>query len=144
MGIGVSNQAPANQQTPALLHRFLGIGLILAGGALIAARHFAFGSGPPETPTVALVLTALAATQAAAALMLLKRLVPPRKPGQLPTEYWTDSAVTGPALRFWFILEGAGVIAAVAYFLGGGPAAAAVLTIALVTFWLNGPRALTD
>ena len=87
------------------------------------------------------MLTVLAATQAAAALMLLKRLVPPRTPGQLPNQYWTNAGVTGPALRFWFILEGAGVLAAVAYFLGGGPVAAAVLTITIVAFWLNGPRA---
>jgi hypothetical protein len=44
------------------------------------------------------------------------------------------------ALRFWFILEGAGVVASVSYFLGGGAIAAALIVLAVAVYWFNGPR----
>lgn len=89
----------------------------------------------------AYALSGVSFLMSAAALLFLKPLVPDRKTGQTPAAYWADAAVAPKALLFWFVLEGAGVLASVAYFLGGVLVAAAVLTIAIVAFWLNGPRA---
>ena len=73
------------------------------------------------------------------ALLFLKPLVPRRRGGQTVAAYWTDSPVAAKALRVWFILEGAGVVASVAYFLGGGPYAAVVIVAAAAAYWMNGP-----
>ena len=43
------------------------------------------------------------------------------------------------ALFVWFILEGAGVVASVSYFLGGGAYALVVIAAVVAAYWLNGP-----
>jgi hypothetical protein len=41
----------------------------------------------------------------------------------------------------WFILEGSGIVASVAYFLEGSPIAGALALGVVAAFWLNGPGA---
>ena len=72
-------------------------------------------------------------------LMFLKPLVPRRGAGKPLAAYWADPAVAPTALRVWFILEGAGVVASVSYFLGGGLIAAALIVLTVAVYWMNGP-----
>ena len=65
--------------------------------------------------------------------------MPRRRAGQTEAAYWSDTATAAKAYRFWFILEGSGVVASVSYFLGGSPYAAALMAIAIAAFWMNGP-----
>ena len=41
----------------------------------------------------------------------------------------------------WFLMEGAGVMSAVGFFLTGAPVSAVAIAFAIVVFWLNGPGA---
>ena len=128
------------QATPALLHRFLGIGLLIVAAALIITRQSgAVAESEPGSLLPAYVISGVSFLMCAAALMILKPLVP-RREGKTREAYWTDRAVAGKALSFWFILEGAGVMASVSYFLGGGMIALALIILAVGVYWLNGPR----
>ena len=123
---------------PALLHKLLGIGLAIMAVAMIIARH-SVGDSPHGSALPAYAIAGVSAVMLGAALMFLKPLVPRRRAGQTVAAYWTDPAVVPKALLVWFILEGAGVLASVSYFLGGGPYAAAVIAAAVAAYWMNGP-----
>ena len=60
---------------------------------------------------------------------------PDRSPGQSVDEYWSTPATVASIMTVWFLLEGAGTIAAVGYFFSE-PATGA----AIVAFWLCGPN----
>ena len=130
------------QQTPAtgpvLLHKLLGVGLVIVAGAMIIARHSA-GDSPQGSRMPAYVIAGVSAVMLGAALMLLKPLVPRRKTGQTVAAYWGDAAVVPKALLVWFILEGAGVTASISYFLGGGAYALVAIAAAVAAYWMNGP-----
>lgn len=134
---------PTSQANPALLHWFLGIGLVLVVAALVTARQMGIGTGDADASmrTVGYALAAVSFVQAAVALLLLKPRVRARGPGQSPAQYWADRNVAAAAFRVWFLIEGAGIIAAVGYFLSGVPTAAALAGLSAAVFWLNGPRA---
>ena len=132
---GVSPQ----QANPTLLHRFLGIGLLIVAGALIITRQSAaMAESEPGSLLPAYLIAGVSFLMCAGALMILKPLVP-RREGKTREAYWADRSVAGKALTFWFILEGAGVTASVSYFLGGGMIALALLVLAVAVYWLNGP-----
>ena len=130
------------EANPALLHRFLGIGLVIVAAALVIVRESTMTGESAQgiSPLPAYGAAGAGAVMMAAALMLLKPLVPRRRAGQTTTAFWSDPATAAKAFRFWFILEGAGVIGAVSYFLGGGPYAAVIIAAVVVAFWMNGPR----
>jgi hypothetical protein len=132
--------APPNPANPALLHRFLGLGLLIVAGALIIARQSA-GMAEPEPGSLlpAYIISGVSFLMCAGALMILKPLVP-RREGKTPEAYWADRSIAGKALSFWFILEGAGVTASVSYFLGGGTIAVGLILLSVAVYWLNGPR----
>jgi hypothetical protein len=134
----IGTPTPPNQANPALLHKLLGAGLVIMAVAMVIARH-SVGDAPEGSRMAAYVLAAVGAVMLAVALMFLKPLVPRRHAGQTVAAYWTDPAVVPKALRVWFILEGAGVLASVSYFLGGGPYAAVVIAAAIAAYWMNGP-----
>jgi hypothetical protein len=134
----VNSGRASAQANPALLHKLLGIGLVILALAMVIARHSA-GDSPDASPLPAYAIAGISLVMLGAALMLLKPLVPRRHAGQTVAAYWTDPAVVPKALRVWFILEGAGVMASVSYFLGGGPYAAVVIAAATAAFWMNGP-----
>ena len=70
---------------------------------------------------------------------MLKPRVPGRRPSQSIGEYWSTPDVTAKVFLVWFLMEGAGVLGAVGYFLTGAPLPAAAMLLAIVVFWLNGP-----
>ncbi len=44
-------------------------------------------------------------------------------------------------VNVWFLLEGAGTLAAIGYYLTGQPLAAAATALLLMVFWTCGPNA---
>lgn len=135
------NEGKPAQASPALLHRFLGLGLAILAVAMIVVKS-ATGSGdsPDGTLLPAYVVAGVSFLMCAAALILLKPLVPRREAGQPREAYWADATVAAKAMRVWFILEGAGVMASVSYFLGGGLISAALIALTVAVYWMNGPR----
>ena len=47
--------------------------------------------------------------------------------------------VTASVFLVWFLMEGAGVISAVSFFLTGAAVSAAAMMLATAVFWMNGP-----
>jgi hypothetical protein len=126
------------QAGPPLLHKLLGIGLVIMAVAMVIARH-AVGGSSEVSRLPAYTIAGISAVMLGAALMFLKPLVPRRRAGQTVAAYWADPVVVPKALRVWFILEGAGVLASISYFLGGGPYALVVMAAAVAAYWMNGP-----
>lgn len=133
-------QTSPSQGNPAQLHLFLGIGLVVTAGALGVTRYLTSGLTAEPVTLITYILSGVSAAMGVTAMMLLKRQVPERRPGQTAAQYWVDQKNAGPAMLFWFILEGSGIVASVAYFLEGSPIAVALVAFAIAAFWLNGPR----
>lgn len=132
---------PPQAGNPALLHRFLGIGLVITGIVLIAVRRFAaVAESQDDQVLFEYVFSAIGVTMVGTALLHLKPQVPARRSGQTTAHYWADKQVTARATLVWFILDGGGIVAAVGHFLSGGPISAAVWMAAAAAFWMNGPR----
>jgi hypothetical protein len=134
----IGTPTPPNQATPALLHKFLGIGLVIMAAAMVIARR-SVGDSPQGSNLPAYAIAGVSAVMVGAALMFLKPLVPRRRAGQTIAAYWTDRAVIPKALLVWFILDGAGVLASISYFLGGGASALVAIAAAVAAYWMNGP-----
>jgi len=133
--------APPRQSNPAQLHLFLGIGLVVTAAALGVTRYLTSGLAPDPASLITFIMAGVSVSMAGAALMFLKGQVPEPRGGQTSAQYWADPKVAGPAMMFWFILEGAGVVASVGYFLEGSAIAALLALFVIATFWMNGPRA---
>lgn len=139
MTSSVTRPPQRQQANPALLHRFLGIGLVILAAGMVIVRYAGGIDAAPDTLLPAYVTSGVSFLMCAAALMFLKPLVPRRGAGKPLAAYWADPAVAPKALRVWFILEGAGVVASVSYFLGGGLIAAALIVLTVAVYWMNGP-----
>ncbi|HET9193364.1 MAG TPA: hypothetical protein VFO21_10820 [Vicinamibacterales bacterium] len=133
-----TRQPQTSQGNPALLHKLLGVGLVIMAVAMVIARH-AVGDSPDGSNLPAYAIAGVSAVMLGAALMFLKPLVPRRRAGQTVAAYWADPVLVPKALRVWFILEGAGVLASISYFLGGGAYALVVIAAAAAAYWMNGP-----
>ena len=143
--MSTAGTGPPPQPGPALLHRFLGIGLVMLAAAMVIVRHAGgIEAAPEDTLLPAYITSGVSFLMCAAALMFLKPLVPRRGAGKPIAAYWADPSVAPKALRVWFILEGAGVMASVSYFLGGGMIAAALIVLSVAVYWLNGPRVFAE
>jgi hypothetical protein len=135
-----------NTQTPAtvpLLHRFLGIGMVVL--AVVFTGMFAVGIGPLiKEPglerQLAWIMTGISLALGATALLVLKPRVPERRPGQSVQEYWSNVEIASKAMTTWFLLEGAGVLAAIAFLLTGLSAAGLVMAVTIAAFWMTGPN----
>ena len=128
-----------------LLHKFLGIGMVLLAGAFIVATSMGFAplllEGDDVTQVLAYTLPAMSTILVVAALFVFKPRVPERTPGQTVDQYWATPDVAAKVLLVWFVLEGGGTLAAVAYLLTSAIVAAIVMGAAIVAFWLCGPNA---
>jgi hypothetical protein len=134
---------PTQAATPALLHRFLGIGqlaMTVTFAALVAA-----GAVPlleaDEASTVAYAMAGAAALMIVVALVGLRPRVPERLGGETTEAYWARPGVAAAATRVWFALEGAGLLAGVGFLLTACVAPAVVMGAALVAFWMTGANA---
>jgi hypothetical protein len=133
-----TRQPQTPQAGPALLHKLLGVGLAIIVVAMVIARH-SVADSPDASRLPAYAIAGVSAVVLAAALLFLKPLAPRRRAGQTLDAYWADAAIAPKVMRVWFILEGAGVMASISYFLGGGPYAAVVVAAAVAAYWMNGP-----
>jgi hypothetical protein len=131
----------------ALLHRFLGIGLLGLVAVQIALTYA--GVVPlldreGSSSTIAYVLAGIGLAQIAASILALKPRVPERRSGQTVEQYWSTPEVVQAANLTWFLVEGAGVLNVVGFFLSGQLISLIVQATALVAFWLCRPAALAN
>jgi hypothetical protein len=133
----------ATPATVPMLHRFLGIGLMTLAAALLLLKYFGIAPGlraDSVTKLIAYSLSAVAVVLAVVALVVFKRRVPERSAAQSVEDYWSAPEVGSKVLPVWFLLEGAGTLAAVGYFLTGEPVAAVAAGVLIGAFWWHGPN----
>ena len=136
----------ATQASPALLHKFLGIGLGVVAVVFLVLRSRGIPEvlpPGPATTTLAYGMCAIGVVMAAAALLFMRRRVPVRRPGQSEEQYWMRPDVVTAVLPVWFLLEGACIIAAVGYLMTAAPVTAVMAGVLMGVYWLNGPSSLT-
>ena len=132
--------SPTSQANPPLLHRMLGIGMVILAAVIVILRQTVM-SGPIDEGLLfpAYVVMGASALMIATSLMMLKPRVPRRRAGQTRDAYWADVNTARQAMLVWFLLEGSAVLASVAFFLSASPIAAALIVAGVVAFWMNGP-----
>jgi hypothetical protein len=117
-------------------------------GVMIVLRSGDLGPRFPDINQVlgyllsALSFVLVAVALVAVALLLLKPRVPARGPRQSLEEYW--SSATRTILPMWFVMEAAGMIAIVGYYLTGQALAAVAIGISVGAFIWYGPKAFAD
>ena len=123
-----------------VLHRSLLTSLLLVTGVLVVLRSGDTGASPlGANHLLGYLLSALSFTLVGVAVLFLKPRVPVRRERQPEEEYW--SSVTGTILPMWFMMEAAGVIAVVGYFLTGMTVAAVAIAVSIGLFIWYGPKA---
>lgn len=126
-----------------LLHRILGVGLLVLAVVFAVVRSRTGSLIPPGDPAGSMILyvfAGLALIMVAVARLVLKPRVPSRRLGQSADDYWSQPAVAQRVFAVWFTLEGAAIMTLIGYFMVGSSPAAVVASLAAITFWLNGPR----
>ena len=126
-----------------VLHRSLVTGLLMLTGVMIVLRSGDMGprsSGANQM--LGYVLSALSFVLVAVAMLLLKPRVPARGPRQTIEEYW--SSAMSRILPMWFVMEAAGLIAIVNYFLTAQTVAGVAIGISIAAFIWYGPRAFVE
>src|SRR5687768_11242544 len=101
--------------TAPLLHRSLGVGLVMLAAVIAFIRYRGLAPTlPPDSITLILyTLSGLCVVLMAVALFVIKPRVPDRRPQQSVEEYWSTPEVGAKASLVWFLMECAGMIAAV-------------------------------
>ena len=126
-----------------LLHRFLGIGLLILAVVIAVVRSRGGSLLPADAVAANMVMyifAGIALIMVAVARLWLKPRVPTRRLGQSTDDYWSQPAVAQRVFAVWFTLEGAAIMTLVGYFMVGSSLAAVVASLATIVFWLNGPR----
>jgi hypothetical protein len=118
----------ATQGSPQLLYHFLRIGL----KPLLPAD--------PASDLVAYVIGGIAVVLVLIGVFVLKPAVPARRAGQTSAEYWAAPKTVQKAMSVWFIVQGAGTLAAVGFLMTGHAVAAAAMILAIAVFWIVGPE----
>jgi hypothetical protein len=133
---------------PVLLHRFLGIGLAALG--LTFAVLTAVGVAPllPQHDEGARIIgyaaSGLAVLVILAALLVFKPRVPERPERQAVVDFWSTPLVVQRVMRVWFLLEGAGVLAGIAFLLTGDLVPLLTMAVAMVLYWICGPNRFAE
>ncbi len=128
---------------PPVLHRSLLTGQLILTGVMVVLRSGDMRAQVSDNnQMLGYGLSALSLVLVAVALLVLKPRVPVREARQPVEEYW--AAVTRTILPMWFVLEGAGLIAIVGYFLTGQTVAAAAIAISIGAFIWYGPKAFVQ
>lgn len=134
----MAGQSPT-AATARIIHGALVLGVLVATGVLVAVRAAAARTEAP--PALLPVLVVLATTIVTLALVLKARL-PARATGMTEDAWWT--ANLGRAVPVWALLESAGMVGAVFYFIGVGRVGLIVAAAALALLVANGPGRLID
>ena len=126
-----------------VLHRSLLTGLLILTGVMVVLRSGETGAeSSADNQMLGYGFSALSFVLVAVALLLLKPRVPARESRQPVEEYW--SSVSSTILPMWFVMEGAGLIAIVGYFLTGQSVAAVAIAISIGAFIWYGPKAFVQ
>lgn len=127
-----------------VLHRSLLTSLLLVTGVLVVLRSSDTGASPlgGGNHMLGYVLSALSLVLVAVAVLFMKPRVPIRQERQPVEEYW--SSATKAILPMWFIMEAAGTIAVVGYFLTGVTVAAVAIAVSIGLFIWYGPKAFAQ
>ncbi len=129
-----------------LLHRILGIGVTTVAAVFLVLTYLGIAPILREPDgfeqIVAYVLSGVAAAVVAVALLIVKPRIPDRVFGQSVEEYWSEPKMRENVLLIWFLLEGAGILAAIGFFLTGAVVSAIAMGGAIVIYWLSGPKVL--
>ena len=95
---------------------------------------------PDSITPAAYMLSGFCGMLVAVALFILKPRVPGRRPQQSVEAYWSAPEVGAKVFLVWFVMDSAGMMAAVGYFLTGELVSAVAMGLAIVAFWLCGPH----
>jgi hypothetical protein len=126
-----------------VLHRSLLTGLLMLTGIMIVFTSGALGRRPVDgNQTLGYALSALSVALVAGALLVLKPRVPVRHPRQPVEEYW--SSVMSTILPLWLVMEAAGLLAIIGYFMGGQAIAAVAIGVSIGAFIWYGPNAFAE
>jgi hypothetical protein len=126
-----------------VLHRSLLTGLLMLSGIMIVFKSGVLGPRPADVnETLGYALAALSVALVAVALLVLKPRVPVRQPRQPVEQYWSSAMST--VLPLWLVMEAAGLIAIIGYFLGGQAIAAVAIAVSIGAFIWYGPRAFAE
>ena len=128
-----------------MLHRFLGIGVAILAAVFIVMT--VLGSAPllADDESAAIIgygLCGIALAMVAVAIVVFKPRIPGRRPGQSVEQYWADLEAVSKIMPLWFLLEGAVVLACIAFLMVGGPVALVTMGLTMAAYFLNGPEQL--
>lgn len=139
----MSGNAPDRALLVRLIHLSLFTGTALIGVVMFISR--ARMEPPPSVDlTLGLALAGVAVLGIAIALTQLRQRIAPRGPDQSPADYWSNSRTRTAAMIFWAVLEGAGLLSVVAYYLSGSPIPLGVAVLAVIVGFVMRPAVLED
>jgi|GEM_PF-3926566 len=137
----MSGNAPDRTLYVRVIHLALFTGTTLAGVVMIMMR--ARMNPPPAVDlTLGLALAGVAVLGIAIALTQLRQRIPPRESNQSPEDYWGDARTIAAAMIFWAVLEGAGLLSVVAYYLSGSPIPLGVAIVSVIVGFVMRPAVL--
>jgi len=124
-----------------ILHAVLVIGLIVVGGVFVFVLR---GLGPSliNTPLIGYATAGLGLANLAVVVGFFRPRIPQRRTDQSPDDYWATYEARVAAIVIWAMIEGAGLISLVGYFLTGSVVPAAVAALAIVTLIVLRPSLL--
>jgi hypothetical protein len=124
-----------------ILHAALVIGLILVGGVFVFLLR---GLGPSltNTPLIGYATAGLGLANLAVVVGVFRPRIPQRRTDQSPDDYWATNEARAAAIVIWAMVEGAGLISLVGYFLTGAVIPAAVAALAVMTLIVLRPSQL--
>jgi|SRR6187397_1498779 len=125
-----------------ILHRFLGLGATALAVVMVFLRTRVEppASDDQFTAVMAYAFASISLAMVVVAVLVLARRVPERRLTERVEAYWMTPAVLASVNLVWFVSEGAAIMATVGYFLTGHLAPAAMMVVAISTFWWLGPK----
>jgi hypothetical protein len=119
----------------------LGIGLVGLAAACFLLRYLGIAPLGHDgvTSMIAYTPSAIGIVLAMVALFVFKPRVPHRSSELSVEQYWSKPEVARGVPLIWFLLEGAGALTAVGYFLTGEPVSAIAAGLTILAYWLCGP-----
>jgi hypothetical protein len=134
----MAGNAPDRATLVRLIHLSLFTGTALMGAVMFISR--ARMDPPPSVDlTLGLALAGVAVLGIAIAVTQLRQRVGARRPDQSPSEYWSDHRTRGAAMVFWAVLEGAGLLGVVAYYVTGSAIPLGVAVISVIVGFVMRP-----
>ena len=125
-----------------LLHGGLVVGLILAGAIFALLRRLQYSPPLDMRGTIGTVLAGAGFVLLAVAVLVLRPRMPERGAEQSAHAYWVASESRSAAIVLWGVVQAAGFVAAVGYFLTGATPPVTVGALALITLVLFRPSRL--